>query len=253
MARRRLTEEERAENERVRKRVRRSIPVLRERDNARRRQTYRERGRQTYRERGRQTYRERIQRKPLLEGLEAKSKKVQLLCVFAANAFGFVHRLQTLKGPIDDIQLNEAEYEGSSDSNSEDDDLFDDLPVGSEESLLCSDNFLKIAPGEGSSALSLMRDEYVDFLAFPKIYAGHALEPKVNNKPMTYSAFTKSIIRRADRRGVIRDYLFFMDRKKLLLSLISNTNIMMRKSSCSRLTAGDALNNFLVNNLIKTD
>ncbi|OBZ81506.1 hypothetical protein A0J61_10445, partial [Choanephora cucurbitarum] len=157
-----------------------------------------------------------------------------------------------LPAATDNVQLNEVEHDASN-SNSKDENLFDDLPVGCEESLFCSDNFLRLAPGEGYSASSIMRDEYVDFLAFPKIHAGHALEPMVNQKPMAYSAFTKSIIRLADRWGVVRDYLFFMDRKKLLLSLVNNTNIMMRKSSHSRLTAGGALNDVLVNNLIKTD
>ena len=43
MPRRKLTEEERAENERARKRARRANPTLRERYNTRRRQTYNER------------------------------------------------------------------------------------------------------------------------------------------------------------------------------------------------------------------
>ena len=157
-----------------------------------------------------------------------------------------------LLATIDNAQSNDVEHDNTSDSNTEDDNLFDDLPVGSEESLFCSDNFLRIAPGEGCSTLSIMRDGYVDFLTFPKNFVGHALGPMVNQKPMTYSSFTKSIIRRADRRGVARDYLFFMDRKKLHLGLINNTNIMIRKLSHSRLTAGDALDNVLVNNLIRT-
>ncbi|KAI8348881.1 hypothetical protein BD560DRAFT_439310 [Blakeslea trispora] len=46
MLKRRLTEEERTERERSRKRARRANPVHRERDNQRRRQTYRERRQQ---------------------------------------------------------------------------------------------------------------------------------------------------------------------------------------------------------------
>ncbi|KAI8348882.1 hypothetical protein BD560DRAFT_439312 [Blakeslea trispora] len=124
----------------------------------------------------------------------------------------------------------------------DDDDLFDDVPIGGEETMFGGASYLRMAPGEGQQALSVIRDTYVDFLAFPKIFCGHALEPMVDGKPVGYAAFTKSIIRRADRRDVIRDYLFFMDRKKLLISLVRSTSIMVRKSFNNRLTASEAQN-----------
>lgn len=155
-----------------------------------------------------------------------------------------------LQQTIDEVNLATSVDDGDSES---DDEVLDQVPIGGEETLFTGQNYIRMAPAEGKSPLSVLRDDYVDFLAFPRIYAGHILEPKTQDKPLSYHAFTRSVIRRADRRGVVRDYLFFMDRKKLLSLLVSGTNIMMRKSQGILFTATEALDNDSVTSLMKKD
>lgn len=132
-------------------------------------------------------------------------------------------------------------------------DVMDEVPIGGEETLFTGEDYLRMAPGEGKKPLSLLIDENVDFLAFPKIFCGEPLKPMSNGKPLTYAALTRSVIRRADRRGVTKEYLFFMDRKRLLLTLVKNVNIMMRKSIGNNFTASDALNRDNVDRWVKSD
>lgn len=107
----------------------------------------------------------------------------------------------------------------------------DDIPVGADETLLTGDvDGIRLAPGEGSSPLSLMNDEDSESLSFPKIFVGKQMEPKHKGKPVTYCGFAKSLVRHYDRRAVRADFLFYMDTKRLLKTLISKVSIMLRKS-----------------------
>ncbi|CEP10246.1 hypothetical protein, partial, partial [Parasitella parasitica] len=53
--------------------------------------------------------------------------------------------------------------------------LEDHLATFTGETYIASDEQLRLAPGEGKTPLSILRDEDIDYLAFPKIFYGHKL------------------------------------------------------------------------------
>ncbi|KAK3923892.1 Maturase K [Frankliniella fusca] len=59
---------------------------------------------------------------------------------------------------------------------------------------------VRIAPAEGYTPISLLFDEKCEFLAFPTVFGGYHMTPTINNKPLSYSDFAKSITTRYDRR-----------------------------------------------------
>ncbi|KAG2191563.1 hypothetical protein INT47_006015 [Mucor saturninus] len=165
---------------------------------------------------------------------------------------------------LSNIDFNEEQDENKEDIAGGDDVIIEeDIPVGGSETLFSgeetpdSDNGfgLKMAPGERSTALSLLMDEDTDFLALPQIFGGQILEPKYEEKKLSYACLTKSLVRSADRRAVRPDYLFYMDKKKLLLNLVGGVSTMMRKnkSGSNSLKANQVLQDDVIANSIKKD
>lgn len=95
------------------------------------------------------------------------------------------------------------------------------LNAGTSESILISDNdiTIRLAPGEGRTLISVLMDKDSDFLSFPKVYYGHKLE---GSKTISYSALTKSVARRFDRRAAKRPDLFCFVFTKINVVVILN-------------------------------
>lgn len=119
------------------------------------------------------------------------------------------------------------------------------------ETLLSSDNIdfmgasnvgIRMAPAENYTPSSILFDENCEFLAFPTVFGGHKMEPEYNNKKISYTDFTKSLILRHDRRVAERgDLLLFMAKKLELLRLYNNIGICLRKKTVRNrtITAAD--------------
>ncbi|CEP13534.1 hypothetical protein [Parasitella parasitica] len=85
---------------------------------------------------------------------------------------------------------------------------------------------LRLAPGEGKTPLSILRDEDIDYLAFPKIFYGHKLATTASYADR-YRSFAKRLYRRCVERP---DFLMFMDKKLQYHKLTNNVRTILRKT-----------------------
>lgn len=130
----------------------------------------------------------------------------------------------------------------------------DDIPVGTSETLFGGSDGIRMAPGEKSTPLSILRDTDSDFLSFPKVLCGEPIKPISDGKPVSYASVIKSLIRHFDRRAVRTDVLFYIDAKKLVQHLSSKLNVVLRQSKNKQnLTTADVLNGEKMDNLLKKD
>lgn len=110
-------------------------------------------------------------------------------------------------------------------------------------------------PGEGSSRLSLLTDEDSESIISKKNFVGEQMEPSHNGKQVSCNTLIKSLVRHYDRRAVRTDFLFYMDTKILLQTLVSKVSIMLRKlkSGLFALMASSVFNENNIQNMINTD
>lgn len=128
---------------------------------------------------------------------------------------------------------------------------------GTRETLLTSDEDIRIAPAEGYRPTSILMNPNAECMAFVKLYGGNKLNPIFNGKPIPYSEVAKSIAMRYDRRAAMRpDYLLYMAKKLELLKLRSNVNVCLRKKNLRDghvNTAEKVLNDSFVQGLLQYD
>ncbi|XP_037825564.1 uncharacterized protein LOC119613607 [Lucilia sericata] len=151
--------------------------------------------------------------------------------------------------------FNHQTISGNNDNNIDEFDM-ENLNPGGQQTLL--DNVpveniplqrVIIAPGEGQRPLDMVVDEDSEELAFVTIYGG-----KKRTCPETYSKIVRSELRRYDRRACRIDKLLYSYKKLELLSIKSAMSIALRKHVRStNVTAGNALNDAFMNNLIQHD
>ena len=102
---------------------------------------------------------------------------------------------------------------------------------------------IKIAPGQNSSPISMMHDEYAEEATFLKIFGGSLVIQKIDQR-VTLQGRCKSYFRRYDRRCANSiPYIFYMYRKLMAQKLSSAISICLKKSSIKgrRITAEEAL------------
>lgn len=170
---------------------------------------------------------------------------------------------ETLSGMEEDEAESERLTEERLSDVKEDEEQMEDLDDDEEDfplNIMATDSLIennisvRLAPGEGHIPLSLIREKDSDFLSFIKIYYGERLTGASN---ISYSALTKSLCRRIDRRAVNRvDYLLYMDRQSQLLKLYSNFNTVLRKRNKSNrdsFTRLDVSNEDYVASLLNKD
>ncbi|KAG2203378.1 hypothetical protein INT47_010076 [Mucor saturninus] len=167
------------------------------------------------------------------------------------------------------VQTNEDDYDTvdeqgmepeSNEINPAENEMEDEpsLNAGTTESILTSDNdfTIRLAPGEGMTPISVLTDKDSDLLSFPKVYYGHKLE---GSGSVSCGNLAKSVVRRFDRRAVMRPaLLLYMDRKCLLTKMSSNISTILRKRSSNGtdgipFTAKDVSNEDYVSNLLNKD
>jgi hypothetical protein len=135
----------------------------------------------------------------------------------------------------DDIMPSETETDISKDNW---DETVNDLPsnVGNMDTLLLdrdgldSNAVIEMAPGENKIPLSLIRDEFCEELAYPKIYCGSARQVNKSLK-IPYSDIAKAELRNYDRRCA-QDIsnIFFKHRKIQMQRFVSSISIALRKT-----------------------
>ncbi|KAK3913957.1 polyprotein [Frankliniella fusca] len=68
-----------------------------------------------------------------------------------------------------------------------------------------------MAPAEDYTPTSILFEEKCEFIAFPKVFGGHKMEPEYNNKRISCADFAKSLILSdrmvAERGNLLRDSL----------------------------------------------
>ena len=113
------------------------------------------------------------------------------------------------------------------------------------------------APGEGQRPLSIFQDPDSEYLSFPSIFCGKTRpENKERKVPVYYSDICKYELRSSDRRVAKSMANIFFKLKKVQLQQISGkVNLVMRKcqNKGRKVTAKDALNTDLLDNLVRLD
>lgn len=131
----------------------------------------------------------------------------------------------TLNDPLRDEEWDETKEE--------------DIPVGTLDTMFQSAdlaeesrNIISVAPGEGSSPLSIFMDKQAETLSFPTIYCGEKQKDGKDHEVMVYySDICKSELRRTDRRvaGHIPN-LFFKVKKLQMKHILDKANLCLRKT-----------------------
>ncbi|XP_052276203.1 uncharacterized protein LOC127875286 isoform X2 [Dreissena polymorpha] len=118
-------------------------------------------------------------------------------------------------------------------------------------------DILSVAPGEGSSPLSIFLDKHAESLSFPSLYCGKEMKSENDyDVKVHYTDLCKSELRRTDRRvaGHIPN-LFFKLKKVQMKHILDKANICLRKT-CGKqqnLTAGFLKSRDNLNTIIHTD
>ncbi|KAG2193591.1 hypothetical protein INT47_007394 [Mucor saturninus] len=158
---------------------------------------------------------------------------------------------EAIDGPLNS---SDVDSEGDDNDFTQEDITEKDIPVGADETL-CGSDGIRMAPGEGSSPLSLLTDEDSEALSFPKIFIGEQMKQTHAGKQVSYITLIKSLFRHHDPRAVRTDFLFYMDTKRVLQTLVSKVSIMLRKSKSGLFSpnASTVLNENNVHNRINSD
>ncbi|KAK3923676.1 Envelope glycoprotein M [Frankliniella fusca] len=81
--------------------------------------------------------------------------------------------------------------------------IFETLLTTDNLDFMSASNFgIRMAPAEDYTPTSILFDENCEFLAFPKVFGGHKMEPEYKHKKISYADFAKSLILRHDRRAI---------------------------------------------------
>ena len=168
-------------------------------------------------------------------------------------------------GPISDGEKQDhmAENDDEEWSENEDDQENNSSVL---DTLLTSPDFLEdeerelqyvLAPGQGRTPVSVLKDKYSEDLAYPNIYCGQSrLDNKLRKVPVYYSEICKSELRHQDKRAAQDpDNLFFKTKKFQMKMMLDKVQIAMRKSKCKDLSlrAGSLKDPVMVNNIIFKD
>ena len=126
-----------------------------------------------------------------------------------------------------------------------------EIPAGVTDTMFTATDFLEdseraqiynIAPGEGSTPLSIFTDKYSEELAYPGIFLGQKRpENEERLVDVHYSDICKSELRRSDRRAAMCvENIFFKTKKLQMKVLLGKSQIALRKCKGNNrnLTAG---------------
>lgn len=115
------------------------------------------------------------------------------------------------------------------------------------------DRFLHIAPGEKSTPLSLLFDEYAEELSFPTIYGGHFRTYRDGINVTSFMQAT-SELRRTDRRGNDPQHLLYLAAKILRQRVSKSMSIAFKRvGHDTKITKKDIQSENYINNCIETN
>lgn len=199
------------------------------------------------------------------------SELYKILGIEVDNQF-FIDNPRDIEYIVDECDRNQSNEVNSNDDildeieannlglYDDDDDQVGDRPLV-HQTMMVSDveraggDVLKIAPGQNSTPISYVHDEYAEEATFLKIFGGELMLKKIEER-VTLQGRCKSFLRSYDRRCATNiQYIFYMYRQLMTQKLTSAINISLRKS-CVRghLTAREALEQSnLVNRLTDND
>ncbi|GIY44410.1 ATP-dependent DNA helicase [Caerostris darwini] len=86
---------------------------------------------------------------------------------------------------------------------------------------------LALAPGEDQMPLSVLFDDLAEELSYPRIYCGY-IRRFTRKKPPTYSEIVKSELRRYDRRSATPQKILYSHQKNLHKLLLNSIQICLR-------------------------
>ena len=116
---------------------------------------------------------------------------------------------------------------------------------------------LSVAPGEGQRPLSVFKDPYSEYLAFPTIFCGQKrLENSERHTPVYYSDICKWELRCVDRRVALHiPNLFFKMKKLQMEQVCSKVHLAVRrcKTKGKSYTAGYILKDNMGDSLVRLD
>ena len=115
-----------------------------------------------------------------------------------------------------------------------------EIPAGVTDTMLTATDFmtdnerqqiLNVAPGEGSTPLSVFRDKYSEELAYPGIFLGQKRPDNANRlTDVHYSEICKSELRCSDRRAAMCvENIFFKTKKLQMKILLGQSQVALRK------------------------
>ena len=114
-----------------------------------------------------------------------------------------------------------------------------EIPAGVTDTMLTATDFmtdnerqqiLNVAPGEGSTPLSVFRDKYSEELAYPGIFLGQKRTENSNRLAYVhYSEICKSELRRSDRRAAMCVENIFKTKKLQMKILLGQSQVALRK------------------------
>ena len=114
-----------------------------------------------------------------------------------------------------------------------------EIPAGVTDTMLTATDFmtdnerqqiLNVAPGEGSTPLSVFRDTYSEELAYPGIFLGQKRTENSNRLTYVhYSEICKSELRRSDRRAAMCVENIFKTKKLQMKILLGQSQVALRK------------------------
>lgn len=125
----------------------------------------------------------------------------------------------------------------------------DDLLLLDMNEELAKNSVISIAPGQFEKPLPWLTLPDIDELCNPKIFCGQGF----NMNKLSYSKRIKSELRRADRRSSSPTRVLFMAKQSQERNCLSNINMCLRKIKGKTVTAGNALDEHFVNDMIQHD
>ena len=140
-----------------------------------------------------------------------------------------------------------------------------EIPAGVTDTMLTATDFLEdsereqiysIAPGEGSTPLSIFRDKFSEELAYPGIFIGQKRPENEERLVNVHSDICKSELRRSDRRAAMCvENTFFKTKKFQMKILLGKSQIALRKCKGNNrtLTAGQLRQQGTLERLVHLD
>jgi len=123
---------------------------------------------------------------------------------------------------------------------------------GDTNAILLQNSILNVAPGEGQMPMNVFKDKYSEELSFTKLFGGHARSEMFAG--MSHTMRARFQLKSSDRRFA-NDHgnIFWNYRMQNMISVCRATDISVKKSQVGQATAGQLMDPFDKERLVKHD